>query len=446
MGVWNKRWVRGSIFVLSLSVAAGCSGGAGSVKSGGGAVQAKGTPPVVSTEPVTLTIFNSSMGDELMKSAIIDPIQSKYPHITMKVVKKEKGSYIEDLLTAGTVPDIIMGDSSGDIPVYNELNVLYDMTPLVKKYGFNMSSIDPAAMEDVKAYTGDARIVALPRGHNVAVLYYNKDIFNKFGVPYPKDGMTWDEAVDLAKKVTRTDGGVQYRGLDFSEHILIPYNQMSLPAVDAASMKASVNTDKWKTVFEGLKRVYDMDGGRPAPADYGGRASTIFLKDKTLAMFASTLMFGALPDAMKNGLNWDVVTLPSFKEAPDRTIQMFAPFLGISGSSKNKDQAFMAIAHILSEELQVSEAKLGRISILATQRVKKEYGVDNDLLKGKNKEAFVKSKFAAARPSVTKYDPAAYAILRGKFKEVVLNNKDVNTALREAEEAINKDLEQKKAR
>jgi multiple sugar transport system substrate-binding protein len=446
MGVWKKSIAQGSAIAMSLAVAVGCSGGMAPGKSGGNAEQAKGTPPAVSQEPVTLTIFNSSMGDELMKSAIVDPIQSKYPFITMKVVKKEKGSYIEDLLAAGTVPDIIMGDSSGDIPVYNELNVLYDMTPLIQKSGFNLSSIDPAAMDDVKAYTGDARIVALPRGHNVAVLYYNKDIFDKFGVPYPKDGMTWDEAVDLAKKVTRSDGGVQYRGLEFSEHILIPYNQLSLPAVDAASMKAAVNNDKWKSLFEGLKRVYEMDGGKPAPAEYGGRGSTLFLKDKTIAMFASTLMFGALPDAVKNGLNWDVVTLPSFKEAPGRTIQMFAPFLGISGSSKHKDQAFAAISHILSEELQVSEAKLGRISVLSTERVKKEYGLENDLLKGKNKEAFVKNKFAASRASITKYDTAAYAILRNKFKEAVLNDKDVNTALREAEEAINKDLEQKKAR
>ncbi|MDF2714971.1 MAG: extracellular solute-binding protein family 1 [Paenibacillus sp.] len=446
MGIWKKSIAQGSAIAMSLAVAVGCSGGTGPDKSGGNAEQAEGTPPAVSRKPVTLTIFNSSMGDELMKNAIVDPIQSKYPFITMKVVKKEKGSYIEDLLAAGTVPDIIMGDSSGDIPVYNELNVLHDMTPLIRKFGFNLSSIDPAAMDDVKAYTGDARIVALPRGHNVAVLYYNKDIFDKFGVPYPKDGITWDEAVDLAKKVTRSDGGVQYRGLEFSEHILIPYNQLSLPAVDASSMKAAVNNDKWKSLFEGLKRVYDIDGGKPAPAEYGGRGSTLFLKDKTIAMFASTLMFGALPDAVKNGLNWDVVTLPSFKEAPGRTIQMFAPFLGISGSSKYKDQAFAAISHILSEELQVSEAKLGRISVLSTERVKKEYGLENDLLKGKNKEAFVKNKFAASRASITKYDTAAYGILRNKFKEVVLNGKDVNTALREAEEAINKDLEQKKAR
>jgi multiple sugar transport system substrate-binding protein len=152
-----------------------------------------------------------------------------------------------------------------------------------------------------------------------------------------------------------------------------------------------------------------------------------------------------LPDAVKNGLNWDVVTLPSFPEAPGTTIQMFSPFLAISPGSKYKDQAFLAIAHILSEEYQVAEAKLGRPSVLSTDRVKKEYGTENDLLKGKNKDALIKNKFAVARPSITKYDPAAYNIMRGKFKEVVLNDKDINTALREAEEAINKDLEQKKA-
>lgn len=441
----TKRVAQGSVVMLTLATVLGCAGGTGSNTGGSKEEPVKEAAAAVSTEPVTLTIFNSSMGDELMQSAIINPIQTKYPFITMKVVKKEKGSYIEDLIAAGTVPDIIMGDSSGDIPVYSELKVLHDMTPLVKKLDFNLSSIDPAVMDEVRAYTGDARLLALPRGHNVAVLYYNKDIFDKFGVPYPKDGMTWQEAIELSRKVTRVDGGIQYRGLDFSEHILIPNNQLSLPVVDAATMKAAVNTEKWKRLFEGLKQVYAIDGATPQPADYGGRASTLFLKDKNLAMFASTLMFGALPDAMKNGLNWDVATLPSFQEAPGRTIQMFAPFLGISETSKHKDQAFMAIAHILSEEVQVAEARLGRPSVLSTERVKKEYGLENDLLKGKNKDAIIKNKFAVARPSITKYDPAAFNIVRSKFKEVVLNNKDINTALREAEEAINKDLEQKKA-
>ncbi|RKN61336.1 ABC transporter substrate-binding protein [Paenibacillus ginsengarvi] len=450
MNATKKRAVNGSVAMLAMAAMLGCSTGTATEKSGDPSRQEKEQPgkavsAAVSTEPVTLTIFNSSMGDELMKSAIVDPIQAKYPFMTINVVKKEKGSYMEDLIAAGSVPDIIMGDSSGDIPVYNDLNVLYDMTPLIKKLGFNLSSIDPAVMDEVRAYTGNARILAIPRGHNTAVIYYNKDIFDKFGVPYPKDGMTWDEAIDLSKKVTRLDGGVQYRGLDFAEHILIPYNQLSLPAIDAKTMKAAVNNDKWSRLFATLKRVYEADGAKPAPADYGGRASTIFLKDKTLAMFASTLMFGALPDAIKNGLNWDVVTLPSFQEATGRTIQMFSPFLGISPTSKYKDQAFMAIAHILSEDVQVSEAKLGRPSVLSTDRVKTEYGTANELLKGKNKDAIIKNKFAVARPSITKYDPAAYNILRSKFKEVVLNDKDINTALMEAEEAINKDLEQKQA-
>lgn len=49
---------------------------------------------------------------------------------------------------------------------------------------------------------------------NIPALFYNKDIFDKFGVAYPKNGMIYEETLDLdlARRVTRSDGGVQYLG------------------------------------------------------------------------------------------------------------------------------------------------------------------------------------------------------------------------------------------
>jgi len=40
------------------------------------------------------------------------------------------------------------------------------------------------------------------------VIFYNKSIFDKCGVPYPKGDWTWEEFVEVAKKVTMkgTDG------------------------------------------------------------------------------------------------------------------------------------------------------------------------------------------------------------------------------------------------
>ena len=43
-----------------------------------------------------------------------------------------------------------------------------------------------------------------PLSLQINVLFYNKNIFDGFGVSYPQDAMTWDEFIETAKRVTRS--------------------------------------------------------------------------------------------------------------------------------------------------------------------------------------------------------------------------------------------------
>jgi multiple sugar transport system substrate-binding protein len=53
----------------------------------------------------------------------------------------------------------------------------------------------------------------LPYYDFVLALHYNKDIFDKFAVPYPKNNPRWEEVIEIGKKLTRTEGTVNYLGL-----------------------------------------------------------------------------------------------------------------------------------------------------------------------------------------------------------------------------------------
>jgi multiple sugar transport system substrate-binding protein len=72
-------------------------------------------------------------------------------------------------------------------------------------------------------------LYALPFSMNYGMTIYNKDIFDKFGIPYPKDMMTWNEMLDLGKKLTKLEQGVQYVGIDpgpidqLKEQYSLPY-------------------------------------------------------------------------------------------------------------------------------------------------------------------------------------------------------------------------------
>jgi multiple sugar transport system substrate-binding protein len=98
--------------------------------------------------------------------------------------------------------------------------------------------------------SGGGKLYALPISILTQVMYYNKGIFDKFGVPYPKDGMTWDKTLELAKKLDREEQGQQYFGFAASPSHILGNNQLSLPYVDIQTEKPTFLNDGWKRLID----------------------------------------------------------------------------------------------------------------------------------------------------------------------------------------------------
>lgn len=80
------------------------------------------------------------------------------------------------------------------------------MTELAKEMGFEYTKVFPG-FHGSCVYKG--RQYGFPIGGQVNVVYINKNVFRKYGVPIPtKKDWTWPEFIEVAKKVTvkRTDG------------------------------------------------------------------------------------------------------------------------------------------------------------------------------------------------------------------------------------------------
>lgn len=75
---------------------------------------------------------------------------------------------------------------------------------------------------------GQGHLFALAPTFSASVLYYNKGIFDKAGVAYPTDGMTWDELFALAGKVTKTSKQAEGRiyGFSMSRYLGDPFWDM----------------------------------------------------------------------------------------------------------------------------------------------------------------------------------------------------------------------------
>lgn len=147
-----------------------------------------------------------------------------------------------------------------------------------------MDRFAPVTIDALKNFGDDSgKFYGLPFVRNNAVLYYNKDLFDKFGVDYPEDGMSWDEVIEISRKMTRTDEGVDYSGLHAHGYMELG-GQMELPFVDPEKRESLIekNFEDWKYVFETLGKIYAHDPNKQLGS---GRNREAFLKDRTLAMW-----------------------------------------------------------------------------------------------------------------------------------------------------------------
>jgi multiple sugar transport system substrate-binding protein len=420
------------VFVGLIAWMTGCSQqGQGTSKPTGGT-----GAPVENTAPVTLKLlqYSANISDEEFQNLIADPVKAKYPNITVEIVRKTADVTLEQLFAAGDAPDLIFTSLIAGMQEFMELKVPYDLTELAKKYNLDIGRFDPPSIAGIRMYSTKNELYAVPMSVNFAATFYNKDLFDQFAVAYPKDGMTWDDAIDLAKRVTRSVNGVQYLGL-YPDTAVKVGQQLSLMTIDPKTNKAKLQTDEWKRVFDVVKQINDIPGNSSK-----ANAVKSFENERNLAMLVSAgARIGEL-ETLENqgqGMNWDLTTVPYFKGTQPKGYEVAPHNLVIAATSKHKDEAFKVISLVTSDERQLAMSKQGRFTSLNDLNAKQEFGADLKTLKGKNLKPLLNYQAASTTPNST-YATLARDQINPAMSKVLDGKADINTALREAEEAADK--------
>lgn len=399
----------------------------------------------IDTKPVSLTIFNSNYANaDAFREQFVDPVTKKYPFISMEIISNSADSRIETLVATGSTPDLVQGAGPAFANTLTELDYPAVLDPYIKKYQFDLAKFNPLTLQSYRAYTGTEETLLMPAGAlDFVLLYYNKGLFDRFGVAPPEQAMTWEDVYQLARTMTRVEDGVQYRGLDIQDNTLITYNQLSLSFVDPGTNKAAVNNDGWARWFNTMKSFYEIPGNlnEATMTNIGAKIDELS-KSQTLAMLVVGPIIGRLgPIERETGLEWDVVSMPYFSGQDAVSTQASAPFLAVSKTSKHQEQAFLAVEAVLSDENLVYRAENIGLTVSADPEINKKFAENNEDLKGKNVAALLDYKVAAPQEVFTKYDSIVQNVLINKFREMVTTGKDSNTILREAEELANQRIE-----
>lgn len=294
-------------------------------------------------------------------------------------------------------------------------------------------------IKSMKGFGEKGELYGLPHMKVVHSMLYNKNLFDRFAVPPPKDDMTWDEAIQLAARMTRMDGGVQYRGLDMQFYNMIA-SQLNLEVIDRSG---KANMSAWTRPADLFRRLYSIPGNNVPIAGSIAKVMEPFYKE-TLAMVIinPSAMFTATKQYPQ--LSWDLVTVPTYPELPTTDPYMNYTFLSVTSTSKYKDEAFRVIAELNSDEVQTKFNRIGNGTVLANPEIQKQFGADLPELQGKNLQAGFRHK--QSDPYVNPYfDNAVDSLVRQKFNEIITGTKDNNTILRELDEAIDKKVAETKA-
>jgi multiple sugar transport system substrate-binding protein len=443
------------LFVVITMISACGAGGAGgdqtSSSDAPGKADTATKPKEEKHDPLTLKLYQYGLAltDSDFTKLFADPVKKKFPYITLELVRMGKGMQPEDLLAAGDFPDILFS-SNGKIPYLTGLGVLADLNSQVKKNNTALTRFEPDILNVIKNYAAGGEVYALPFSRNFSPLFYNKDLFDKFGVSYPKDGLTWNDVHDLAQKLSRSDGGVNYRGFDYGQVPDTAGSILSLGYVNPKTNKAIVNTDSWKKVFTLLQGFYTIPGNMPDKADFGdlNKIRKEFTEGR-LAMFIDKGN-GLVPqlqdlDNQHKPLNWDLTASPNFPEAPGIEGRMDIHLFEVYAKGKHQDDAFKVIDYLTSKEIEMLASGGGRVTSLTDKAVQNNYGKELSALKGKHLEAIFKSK-PAPLPPTSDYDGLVQKQVTAAFKSVVLDGQDINSALRSAQEAADKAIAEELAK
>lgn len=394
-------------------------------------------------EPLTLTLYSTgaTFTDVEFEAMIAGPIHAKYPNVTIERITPAATTTPEEVLSTH-VPDLIFGSVQQRVI---RTGVYQDLRELIKVHEFDESRLKPVGYDYIKDITkgkGDA-VLALPFNINQHVLYYNKDIFDKFGVPYPtEEQLTWDQAIEIGKQLTRTENGVNYIGL-VVDNLTGLNKSLGSSYLDRETGQAALDTPEWLRIFELYKQIVDIPG-YVAPDGTWNWTRDHFMKDQNIAMRVSWLanMVGPLEELRQQGVefNWDIAPVPNFEDQLGKTREAQIHSISVNSQSPHQDEAFQVIAELLSDEGQRIIAKNGRVPAIINPELEKDYGAEIPVLQGKT----VQNVFIG-EPILEHYQHPYESEITKRLTEaaedIAIHGLDVNSAIRKATEAINKDVE-----
>ncbi len=151
---------------------------------------------------------------------VLRVFQEKNPGIRVEYINIPSNEYlakITAMMAAGSPPDVFFINNI-DFPGLASRGVLKPLDPFIQRDKYPTGDIFPGIL---KAFQWGGAQYGLPRDVSNLVVFYNRNLLRKAGLPDPKPDWTWDDFLRYAKALTvEKDGKRVQWGVSFQTFYL----------------------------------------------------------------------------------------------------------------------------------------------------------------------------------------------------------------------------------
>lgn len=398
-------------------------------------------------EQIELT-FLRNLGNQAFNKAyeeLVSEFEDAHPNIKINMQSMHWANEYEirlrTELAAGNGPDIMAIDSP-NLALYANAGFLLSLDSYMKAEG----NIDDIPKPILKGLTFNGEIYLAPITESSIALYYNKHLFKAAGIPIPSEDpnqpMTWDEVLEIAKKISNPEKEVY--GIDpaqgfgegegpayFKMPILWQFGAKVL-SPDGTTAAGYLNSEEALEALQFYQDLYLKH--RVATAEL---PPTPFETDKLAMTILGSWHLSELQNitGFDLGKDFGIAPLPKGKSqvAPNGGWA-----LGASSKSKYPEEAWEFIKFVTSYE---GSKKFVEITgdLPVRYSVAKEFPELNDY----PKNIFVQQgQFYSKNRPVTPAYPVVSEAIKVLFEEIGIKGKDVEAAANDAVEKIDTGLKE----
>lgn len=307
---------------------------------------------------------------------IKEAYEASHKGVTIEMVDLGSTDYMTVLATelsgSGSDFDVV---TIKDVPGYATLvqkNAIVALDEYIKTDGVDLSQY-AGATDQVLV---DGQLYQLPFRNDFWVVFYNKDLFDAKGVPYPTNDMTFEEYDALARQMTDTTFGSQVYGAHYhtwrsavqlfgvldGQHTILdgeysafkPYYEMVL----------NQEADSVCRKYTDLK----TEGLHYSAAFSGGDVAMLNMGSWFIATMISNLQSGEYDSSLCG--NWGIVKYPHAEGVEAGSTLGTITGLSVTAASDTPDAAWEFVKWVSGEEGAAVMASSGNFPAIMTDEVK----------------------------------------------------------------------------